>query len=197
MEKESYHHGALREELIQKGMELIQEEGVEKFSLRRVATLCNVSHAAPYKHFKSKEELIEAIIQYVLNDFSAEIRRVAKENPGPRCVLEVGKCYVKYMLAHKDYFQFMFQSVIKEKVIIEDGKFIYDERHPFGVFCEVANEQLKEVIPDEKQRNDMIFHHWCEVHGMAHLLLSEIVEYKGDYDSFIEEILSISNKTKC
>ena len=176
---------------------LIFKSASEKFSLRKVAVMCHVSHAAPYKHFKNKEELIEAIIQYVLGDFSAEIRRVAKENPGPRCMLEVGKCYVEYMLKHKDYFHFMYQSVIKERVIIEDGKFIYDEGHPFGTFCEVANEELKVAIPDEKERNGMIFHKWCEVHGMAHLLLSEIVEYKGDYGHLAEEILSIGHKKKC
>ena len=46
--KKSYHHGNLREELIEKGIELINEEGEEKLSLRKVAKMCGVSNAAPY-----------------------------------------------------------------------------------------------------------------------------------------------------
>ena len=50
--KKSYHHGNLREELIEKGIEMINEAGEEKLSLRKVAKMCGVSNAAPYTYFK-------------------------------------------------------------------------------------------------------------------------------------------------
>ena len=55
----------LREELLQAGIEEINAYGANGLSLRRVATACHVSTAAPYKHFKDKKEFIAAIIDYV------------------------------------------------------------------------------------------------------------------------------------
>ena len=51
--------------LIEAGIEEINRVGVRDFSVRRVATSCGVSCAAPYKHFKDKREFIAAIIEYV------------------------------------------------------------------------------------------------------------------------------------
>ena len=61
----------LRDALILAGIEEINTYGANGLSLRRVATACHVSTAAPYKHFKDKKEFIAAIIDYV-NDQWAE-----------------------------------------------------------------------------------------------------------------------------
>ena len=55
----------MRQLLIEAGIEEINRSGVSDFSVRRVATACSVSCAAPYKHFKDKREFIAAIIEYV------------------------------------------------------------------------------------------------------------------------------------
>ena len=62
MDRESYHHGDLKQELIHNGLLLLNKEGIEGFSLRKVASMCEVSHTAPYKHFKDKDGLINEII---------------------------------------------------------------------------------------------------------------------------------------
>ena len=61
MSNENYHHENLKAELIKKGLKLLDEEGYENFSLRKVAKACSVSHTAPYRHFDSKDDLIMAI----------------------------------------------------------------------------------------------------------------------------------------
>ena len=48
MDKKSYHHNNLKNELIEKGIELVSNYGLSQLSLRKVAQSCNVSHAAPY-----------------------------------------------------------------------------------------------------------------------------------------------------
>ncbi len=55
----------MRQLLIEAGIEEINRSGVTDFSVRRVATACGVSCAAPYKHFKDRREFIAAIIEYV------------------------------------------------------------------------------------------------------------------------------------
>lgn len=56
---------ALKEKLLAAGIDEIVAHGVSDFSLRRVASACGASCAAPYKHFKNKEEFIKEIIAYV------------------------------------------------------------------------------------------------------------------------------------
>ncbi|MBE6024312.1 MAG: TetR/AcrR family transcriptional regulator [Cellulosilyticum sp.] len=193
MEKTSYHHGALREELIKQGIKLLNEEGVSQFSLRRVAALCKVSHTAPYKHFKSKEEFIECIIKYIMGSFSEEIRKVAKEHPGDRCLLEIGKRYVTYMLEHQDYFNLLFLGQKNAVVTITDMQFGYETNHPFSIFTEVATDYLKEKISDEGLRNRMILQCWSSVHGLVHLVISGVVKYDGNYGELADMMLSSMN----
>ncbi len=60
-EKKPYHFGNLKEALIEQGIELIHEEGIEKFSLRKVAKRVGVSATACYNHFENMEELIQGM----------------------------------------------------------------------------------------------------------------------------------------
>ena len=57
----AYHHGDLRDALIQAGLELLAEGGAEALDLRKVARRAGVSHAAPYRHFADKQALMAAI----------------------------------------------------------------------------------------------------------------------------------------
>ena len=70
---DTYHHGNLRQALIEAGIGIINESGEDGLSLRKAAMACNVSHAAPYAHFKDKDELIEAIKSSVTEQFMKEL----------------------------------------------------------------------------------------------------------------------------
>ena len=59
----------LKQRLILAGLKELEEHGIKEFSLRRVANVAEVSCAAPYRHFKNKEELILAIIDYIKTDW--------------------------------------------------------------------------------------------------------------------------------
>ena len=59
--KDRYHHGDLREALIQATTTLVEERGAENFSLADACRCAGVSTAAPYRHFRDKEEILEEI----------------------------------------------------------------------------------------------------------------------------------------
>ena len=71
MEKKRYHHKNLKNELIEKGIELVDQYGINQLSLRKVAQACNVSHAAPYSHFSNKEQLLREMQSHITNQFAA------------------------------------------------------------------------------------------------------------------------------
>ena len=62
---EKYHHGNLRQALVDAGKLLLIEKGINGLSLRETAKAAGVSHTAPYRHFKNKEELFVAIVELV------------------------------------------------------------------------------------------------------------------------------------
>ena len=57
----SYHHGNLKQALLEASLNLIREVGPGAFTLREVARRAGVSHNAPYRHFRDKEELLAAL----------------------------------------------------------------------------------------------------------------------------------------
>lgn len=73
MEKKAYHHENLRQELIDAGVKIVAQEGIRALSLRRLAAECNVSHAAPYKHFKNKDDILAALTQPVQQLFAQKL----------------------------------------------------------------------------------------------------------------------------
>ena len=89
---DNYHHGNLRRALIDAGVRIINEEGEDKLSLRKVAAACEVSHAAPYAHFKDKEELLAAIKSDVTERFMGELEKdIEKAESAEKAILLMGK----------------------------------------------------------------------------------------------------------
>ena len=95
-----YHHGNLKQQLLDEGLKLLSEEGIKNFSIRKLARRCNVSHTSPYRHFSSKEELILAISQEIHAKFNTALKEGLDSVEGSlRDKLNaMGKAYVFFFL---------------------------------------------------------------------------------------------------
>lgn len=76
-----YHHGNLREALLNLAMTRIAEGGVESLSMRQLAKDAGVSHAAPMRHFKSKDELLSALVATFYHRLTAHITECVELEP--------------------------------------------------------------------------------------------------------------------
>lgn len=96
----------LRSDLIRAGIDEINTYGANDFSVRRVAKACNVSTAAPYRHFADKKEFISAIIDFVNQQWAVEQDRVLSNcAKDPRTqMVEVATAYLKFLM-EKPYFR--------------------------------------------------------------------------------------------
>ncbi|WP_025273364.1 TetR/AcrR family transcriptional regulator [Haloglycomyces albus] len=101
-----YHHGSLREELIRSAVELIDETGTAAVSLRAVATLAGVSHAAPAHHFHNKAGLLTAV---ATQGYSAFADRLAQAWERTGSLATLGATYLRFGLAHRAYMETMFR----------------------------------------------------------------------------------------
>ena len=99
----------LRQDLILAGIEEINTYGANDFSVRRVAASCNVSTAAPYKHFRDKKEFISSIIEYVNEQWAGVQEQVLAACGGdPRTqMVEVCVAYTKFLMEKPYYRQIL------------------------------------------------------------------------------------------
>ncbi|WP_294372239.1 TetR/AcrR family transcriptional regulator [uncultured Clostridium sp.] len=189
--KDKYHHGDLKETMIITGVKLLAQEGAEKFSLRKLASMCDVSHAAPYKHFKNKEELILAIKEYIDERFTEAILEVAdkyKNDPMKR-ITEIGKKYVSFMVENKDYFKLLFFNSSEYKIKVNMNNIENYDYEPFKIFKKCAEEALRFMNSDPIKDGKNILAMWATVHGLASMFTNGIIVYEGNYLELVEQIL--------
>src|SRR5687768_15831033 len=112
---DAYQHGDLAEALVQAGLKLLTEGGVEKLSLRAAAQLAGVSHAAPYRHFRDKDALVAAIAERGFRLLTASMKEeIAEVPPGDtrerRMAAGIG--YVRFATRHPAYLQVIFGGLL-------------------------------------------------------------------------------------
>ena len=103
---------SVRERLLVAGLREIEEHGFNDFSLRRVASSCNLSCAAPYRHFKGKEELLIEIFKYINSRwqmFKSEIDK-AHQADAQRRIIELSVAYLRFLIVTPSYLSMMFQK---------------------------------------------------------------------------------------
>ncbi len=95
----------LRDRLIIAGLGEIEQHGIAGFSLRRVASACGTSCAAPYKHFKNKDDLILEIIRYVNRQWELLRDQVLSLYQGELSerIVEVSVAYIRFWVANPNY----------------------------------------------------------------------------------------------
>jgi AcrR family transcriptional regulator len=175
--------------MIQRGMQLLNEVSYEGFSLRKVAVICGVSHAAPYKHFKSKEELITAIVQEVSGSFKAALEDAVQmypENPENQ-IIELGKCYVRFMVENPDYMRFIFINPNQKAInMINESDC---STNPYQVFKNSALRYLEWLKANPQNQAVDILTMWSLVHGYSMLLVNNNIDIPDNYLEITDKML--------
>ena len=131
----------LKENLILAGIEEINNHGINNFSIRRVADACNVSCAAPYRHFKDKNELIAAIIDYV-NDRWADRQEEVLQTCGESYreqIVEISVNYIRFLMEKPFY---------RAVLILKNDNFdnlYHKKRTQFGSLSQTLENHLFEI----------------------------------------------------
>ncbi|MDO5520974.1 MAG: TetR/AcrR family transcriptional regulator [bacterium] len=187
MTEKPYHHGNLQTELIEEGLALIYEEGMENFSLRKLVKRIGVSPTACYNHYKNIEELRNAMKEYVTKKFSEALVNSAKDVEDRYAAIEMGKEYVSFFAKHPHYFTFIYDN--EEYSITLTEETFDGDYEPFLRFKEIATGSLIALgIPPQRYRDNLIVM-WATVHGLAAMANMKGFHYKGDWKSLTEKIL--------
>jgi AcrR family transcriptional regulator len=165
----AYHHGNLRQALLDAARALASENSVDSITLREVARRAGVSHAAPYHHFADKRALLRALAIAAFVELHDRLRSQKQADPTAN-LNAIGLVYVQFALAHPVEFHFMFRKSLCEP----PGK--PDE------LTDIANQTLEMlietirtlqdqgiVVPGDTQSLALLV--WSAIHGLAHILI--------------------------
>ena len=117
MTRKNYHHGDLKNALIQAGIDILAKEGVGGLSLRKAARKAGVSHAAPYAHFADKQALIAAISTEGHKVIYEKILEVLEKHPDDplRQLVEIAWAYVEFGIQQPDHFRITFSGAVEKE----------------------------------------------------------------------------------
>ena len=117
MPPKKYHHGDLKNALIEAGIKILAKEGVGGLSLRKVAKKAGVSHSAPYAHFTDKQALIAAISTEGFKQLYAQLDAAVSPyaSDPKRQLMEGAWAYVQFAINNTDTFNIMFSGVLEKE----------------------------------------------------------------------------------
>jgi len=165
-----YHHGHLKEELLNAALALISQVGPQGFTLREVARRAGVSHNAPYRHFRDKDELLAVVAVQGFERLNSAMKRSAARGTTPLERFRLcGRGYISFALRWPQHFLVMFD--------LPSGRDKYPEyagagEEAFATLLKFVVEcQRAEVLPGGEPER-LAFMAWSMVHGIAKLASS-------------------------
>jgi AcrR family transcriptional regulator len=166
-----YHHGDLRRALIEAALDLIASEGPRAISLREVARRAGVTHAAPYRHFPSREALLAAVAEEGFHALrGAMLDRMQDADSDSLARLQAsGIAYVRFAVDHPSHFRVMFGA----ELVGQDSypKLTEAGRAAYAVLVEAIEACQKAGVVREAASAELSLSAWALVHGLAMLLV--------------------------
>lgn len=186
--RRGYHHGNLREALIEAARQLIAQRGPDGFSLTEAARLAGVSPAAPYRHFRDREALLAEVARSGFELFAERLETAWDGGrPSPIAALEnVGRAYLAFAREEPASYAAMFEAGLSPA---DDPDLQAAAEQAFNVLRR-ASARLAAALPEEERPPGdlMSLHVWALTHGVA-TLFSDGKPGRGKAPMTPEEVL--------
>jgi AcrR family transcriptional regulator len=163
-----YHHGNLKEALVRAALELIAQKGPAGFTFAEAARWAGVSPAAPYRHFRDRDELLADVARRGFEEFATALTRAWDGGrPTPLQAFDrLGKAYLDFARREPAYYSAMFEAGLS----VESPELKEAGDRAFAVLRQ-ATEQLVATMPAQGRPPVlmMALHIWAVSHGIASL----------------------------
>ncbi|WP_127091252.1 TetR/AcrR family transcriptional regulator [Aquabacter cavernae] len=163
----AYHHGNLKEALVRAVLDLIGEKGPGGFTFAEAARAAGVSPAAPYRHFKDRDELMAEVALRGFSAFADALEAAwDKGRPDPRTALErLGRAYLAFARTQPAYYAAMFEANVPADATPELRA---AGDRAFGALRNAA-EAVAASLPSRPPALMLALHIWSLAHGIADL----------------------------
>jgi len=192
--KPSYHHGDLRNTLVQIGTEMLIESGEASLSLRKIAQQAGVSHNAPYQHFPDKNALLAAIAEdgfRLLGEAMDMATYDLTEDTSPERLIAVGRAYVAFAIGHPSHLQLMFGTSFKD----EYPRLMESAHRTLGKLIQIVGEIGVEGGLNDENIHDVSSVVWMTLHGMSAILnadkLPPYIRQERTQEALVERFIGL------
>jgi AcrR family transcriptional regulator len=164
-----YHHGNLRQALVEATLGLIEERGPLGFTLAEAARVAGVSAAAPYRHFRGRDELIEEVARQGFEMFADRLE-LAWNDGRPSALsafMAAGRAYIEFARDNPGYYMAMFESGV---AIAGNPDLARAADRAMSVLVRAAERLAAHLPPDRRPPAGMVANHvWAFSHGVVEL----------------------------
>ena len=170
-QRKGYHHGNLRQTLVEAALDLVVEKGPQGFTMAEAARRAEVSPAAPYRHFKNQEDILTEAARQGYLIFADQLREASEAaGPDPLKAFEAtGRSYLAFAQEHPGYYIAMFESSIS---IANNPELSLASEKAMAVLTDAAKDLTVHLPPEKRPPPSMIAHHiWAMSHGVVELFL--------------------------
>ena len=162
-EAKPYHHGNLRETLLAAADGVLARQGATGITLRDVAKAAGVSHAAPYHHFASLDEMLAAVAERGFAQLAMAMAAPAGESDPRERLLQICEAYVNCARSHPAQFRLMFGPLLARK-------------HEFPTLKAAAEGAFAQLLAastalDAGRGPELALLGWSLAHGLSNLLI--------------------------
>lgn len=167
--KRGYHHGNLRQALVEAALALIEEKGPQGFTLTEAARAADVTPAAVYRHFAGRDDLIAEAARQGFDIFGALMEYAyAEGRPSALAAFEAtGRAYLAFARKYPGHYKAMFESGLTPAAHPDLNQAALRARS----VLEVAAARLSEQLPPDRRPPASMFsaHVWAMSHGIVEL----------------------------
>ncbi len=167
--RKSYHHGNLRQALVEATLSLVEEKGPLGFTLAEAARLAGVSAAAPYRHFRNREDLIAEVARQGFVIFGEQLERAFNEGrPSPLSAFAAaGRAYLNFARSNPGHYIAMFESGV---TITASPDLSLAADRAMSVLVQAAERLAAQLPPERRPPATMVANHiWALSHGVVEL----------------------------
>lgn len=156
---------------------MLNRDGPAQFSLRRLSRELGVSHAAAYRHFRSREDLLEVIVREAGTRFNSALEESVQDNStGEEALMQLGIGYVRFFLLNREVLP-LFSILPGGDNLLASFVHPVDPESPdapvgFTRFREIALQMHGDARYRHLTERELLLGYWAKVHGLAVILVT-------------------------
>jgi AcrR family transcriptional regulator len=159
----AYHHGDLRNALLDAARKILEEETLTQLSLRAVARRAGVSHAAPYRHFPNHEALLVELAKEGFDELRDELHSAgAATGAESDRIAKIGAAYMRFVVRRPELTSLMFGQQLPNR----------DSFPELGTAADAIGGEIGAALHDQALGLAV----WAAVHGLAMLILRNVID---------------------
>lgn len=175
-EKQRFHHGDLKNAALREGLKIIETRGYQQVEIKTIAQACGVSSPSIYRHFKSKKDLMNALLVktselfYDYLDYQNDQAKSPKEE-----LIAMGIRFIRFSWEQQHYFEFLFNSEFAYKVNYDHEQLSVEmnNHNSFSLFEKTVKRYLLAMqVKDNMEMH--VINLWSYISGLAKV--SDLIE---------------------